>query len=64
MNKGNYINKLTPTQRYFIFGFLELACLALPKCKGNVSWREEVKLRTGEVITVERTALHMCGGGD
>lgn len=63
MNIGNYINKLTPTQRYFIFGFLVLACLALPKCKSNISWREEVKIRTGEVLTVERTALHMSGGG-
>jgi hypothetical protein len=41
-----------------------LACLLLAGCGNTVSWDEEVKLRTGEVITIERTALHAKGGGE
>jgi hypothetical protein len=41
-----------------------LACLLLAGCGNTVSWDEEVKLRTGEIITVEREAIHVKGGGE
>jgi len=32
-------------------------------CKSTVNWQEEVKLRTGETITIEREVRHAGGGG-
>jgi hypothetical protein len=36
--------------------------LLLAGCGNTVSWDEEVKLRTGETITVEREVKHVSGG--
>ena len=39
-----------------------LICLALAGCDSTVKWREEVKLSTGEIITIDREVKHRGGG--
>jgi hypothetical protein len=39
-----------------------LICSLLAGCESIVSWQEEVKLRTGQVITVDREVKHVGGG--
>lgn len=39
-----------------------LVCLALAGCESRVKWQEEVKLSTGEVITIDREVKHKGGG--
>ena len=36
--------------------------LALAGCESKVKWREEVKLSTGEIITIDREVKHKGGG--
>jgi hypothetical protein len=39
-----------------------LVCLSLAGCKSKVKWQEEVKLSTGEIITIDREVEHAGGG--
>lgn len=39
-----------------------LTFLVLAGCENTVSWQEEVKLRTGEVTTIDREVKHVGGG--
>ena len=39
-----------------------LICLALAGCDSTVKWREEVKLSTGEITTIDREVKHKGGG--
>lgn len=50
---------LSSTQRLV---FTLLICLLLAGCESKVKWREEVKLSTGEIITIDREVKHGGGG--
>lgn len=39
-----------------------LVCLSLTGCEKKVTWQEEVKLSTGETITIDREVKHKGGG--
>ena len=39
-----------------------LVCLSLAGCESTVKWQEEVKLSTGEIITIDREVRHEGGG--
>lgn len=39
-----------------------LVCLPFAGCKSKVKWQEEVKLSTGEIITIDREVEHAGGG--
>lgn len=39
-----------------------LVCLSLAGCEKKVTWQEEVKLSTGETITIDREVRHAGGG--
>lgn len=39
-----------------------LVCLSLAGCEKKVAWQEEVKLSTGETITIDREVRHAGGG--
>lgn len=39
-----------------------LVCLLLAGCESKVKWQEEVKLSTGETITIDREVKHAGGG--
>ncbi|MHB1184439.1 MAG: hypothetical protein ACYC4A_07040 [Desulfobulbia bacterium] len=39
-----------------------LVCLSLVGCEKKVTWQEEVKLSTGETITIDREVRHAGGG--
>lgn len=39
-----------------------LVCLVLAGCESKVKWQEEVKLSTGEIITIDREVKHKGGG--
>lgn len=39
-----------------------LTCLSLEGCDSHVKWQEEVQLRTGEIIVIDRDVRHEGGG--
>lgn len=43
-------------------GFVVLVGILLTGCEKHVTWQEEVKLSTGEIITIERDVRHKGGG--
>lgn len=45
-----------------MFSLLIFGCLGLAGCQQTVGWKEEVKLSTGQTITIEREAKHAGGG--